>query len=51
MATDLGNIYQWIPLYLEQLSWLRKLLARHFEVFKVSEKEYMDWLYKRNNLT
>lgn len=33
----------WIPMYVENLPWWRRMLARHFEKYKVTQKEYEDW--------
>lgn len=41
------NLYMWLPVYVNSLPWWRCLLARHFERYKVTRQEYLDWLSKR----
>lgn len=44
---DSGMKYFWVGIYVRGLPWWRRLLSRHFDKFKVTEKEYLDWLWAR----
>jgi hypothetical protein len=47
MVTSVNeDIYMWVEIYLYSLSWKRRFLARFFEKYKITEKEYLDWVYK-----
>lgn len=47
MATEINYYtYMWVEIYLRSLTWKRRFLARFFEKYKITEKEYLDWVYK-----
>ena len=47
VTSDGEQIYYWVGLYLEQLPFWRRFLARYFEKYKITEKEYREWLFNR----
>lgn len=49
MTINRDAMYQWIGLYIERLPWWRKLAAHFFERFRVTEKEYIDWIISKNS--
>lgn len=42
-------IYQemWVARFLEELPLWRKILARFFDKYKVSQEEYREWFYNK----
>ena len=46
MGTDKSALYQpiWIERCVNERSWLKNFLARYFEKYKLTPKEYEDWL-------
>ena len=52
MATGFNiYIYIWVEIYSRSLSWKRRILARFFEKYKITEKEYLDWVYNKVLIT
>lgn len=48
MTTTGFNIYEavWLEKYIDSLPLWRKILARFFEKYRITKKEYDTWFYK-----
>ena len=48
MGTTYGeNIYYWVGMYIEQLPLWRRILAKYFKKYKVTQEEYLEWLFMK----
>jgi len=49
MASDKIILYNpiWIDLWICSIPFWRRFLARHFEKYKMTEKDYEKWLFDR----